>query len=304
MIYNSIYELIGKTPLVRLQSTSEDMAEILVKVEAFNPGGSVKDRIALSMIRDAEEKGILKSGDTIIEPTSGNTGIGLAMVSAALNYKVIFTMPETMSIERRKLMKAYGAEIVLTEGALGMKGAIDMAKRLSEENGYFMPSQFENEANPKAHIETTGVEILEDTNGNLDMFIAGVGTGGTLTGVSKVLKEHNDKIQIVAVEPFDSSVLSGNKPGMHKIQGIGANFVPEILDMNIIDKIECVKTIEAFEACRKVASVDGMLLGISSGAAIHVAFEKAKELGRGKRIVVLAPDTGERYLSTELFSLE
>lgn len=305
MIYNNIYELIGKTPLVRLNnSTIEDMAEILVKVESFNPGGSVKDRIAYSMIKDAEDRGIIKKGDTIVEPTSGNTGIGLAMVGASMGYRVMFTMPETMSMERRKLMKAYGAEIVLTDGGKGMKGAIEMAKKLSDENGYFMPQQFENEANPKAHIENTALEILEDTEGKVDMFIAGVGTGGTITGVGTVLKEKNKDIQIIAVEPYDSSVLAGNAPGPHKIQGIGAGFVPKILDMNIIDQIKSVKIIEAFEAARKVASNDGILTGISSGAAIHVAFEKAKELGSGKTIVVLAPDTGERYLSTELFSFE
>lgn len=305
MIYNNIYELIGKTPLVRLNnSTTEDMAEILVKVESFNPGGSVKDRIAYSMIKDAEDKGIIKKGDTIVEPTSGNTGIGLAMVGASMGYRVMFTMPETMSMERRKLMKAYGAEIVLTDGSKGMKGAIEMAKKLSDENGYFMPQQFENEANPRAHIENTALEILKDTEGKVDMFIAGVGTGGTITGVGTVLKENNKDIQIIAVEPYDSSVLAGNAPGPHKIQGIGAGFVPKILDMNIIDQIKSVKTIEAFEAARKVASNDGILTGISSGAAIHVAFEKAKELGSGKTIVVLAPDTGERYLSTELFSFE
>lgn len=304
MIYNNIYELIGNTPLVRLNSTTEDMAEILVKVEFFNPGGSVKDRIALSMIEDAEEKGLLKKGQTIVEPTSGNTGIGLAMVGAAKGYRVIFTMPETMSLERRRLMKAYGAEIVLTEGSKGMKGAIEMAEKLAKENGYFMPQQFENEANPKAHIENTALEILKDTNGKVDMFIAGVGTGGTVTGVGKVLKEKAKGVKIVAIEPFDSSVLSGNAPGPHKIQGIGAGFVPKILDRKIIDEIECVKTLEAFEAARKVASIDGILVGISSGAALHVAYEKAKKLGSGKTIVVLAPDTGERYLSTELFSLE
>lgn len=304
MIYENIYELIGETPLIKLKNKEKDMADILVKVESFNPGGSVKDRVALSMIKDAEEKGILKEGQTIVEPTSGNTGIGLAMVGAAMGYKVVFTMPETMSMERRKLMKSYGAEIVLTEGSKGMKGAIEMAETLSKEKNYYMPSQFENEANPKAHIESTAVEILEDTKGDIDMFIAGVGTGGTITGVGKVLKKKNKKIKIVAVEPYDSSVLKGNAPGSHKIQGIGAGFVPKILDLNIIDMIESVKTLEAYEAARKVAKEDGILLGISSGAALHVAFEKAKELGKGKKIVVLAPDTGERYLSTELFSFE
>ncbi len=303
MKYNSIYEVIGNTPLVKLNSTKEDMAEILVKIEFFNPGGSVKDRVALSMIEDAEEKGLIKKGDTIVEPTSGNTGVGLAMVGASKGYKIVFTMPETMSIERRKLMGAFGAEIVLTDGSKGMRGAIEMAEKLSKENGYFMPQQFENEANPKAHIKTTAVEILEDTNGNVDMFIAGIGTGGTITGVSKVLKEKNKDIKIVGIEPADSSVLLGGKPGPHKIQGIGAGFVPKILELDIIDEIIPVKTFEAYEAARKVASEDGILVGISSGAAIHVAYEKAKELGPGKTIVVLAPDTGERYLSTDLFPL-
>ncbi|KMT20825.1 cysteine synthase A [Clostridium cylindrosporum] len=305
MIYDNIYGLIGNTPLVRLNNiTDEDMADILVKVEFFNPGGSVKDRIALAMIEEAEKSGLLKKGQTIVEPTSGNTGIGLAMVGAAKGYRVIFTMPETMSMERRRLMKAFGAEIVLTEGSKGMKGAIEMAEKLTKENGYYMPQQFENPANPKAHIENTSLEILKDTDGKVDMFIAGVGTGGTVTGVGKVLKENIKDVKIVAVEPYDSSVLSGNQPGPHKLQGIGAGFVPKILDRNVIDEIECVKTLEAFEAARKVASKEGLLVGISSGAALHVALEKAKELGKGKTIVVLAPDTGERYLSTELFSFE
>ncbi|MEF9953130.1 MAG: cysteine synthase A [Clostridium sp.] len=303
MIVNNIYELIGNTPMIRLQNIDSNSADILVKLEFFNPGGSVKDRIALSMVEEAEKRGDLVKGQKIVEPTSGNTGIGLAMVGAAKGYKVVFTMPETMSVERRKLMKAYGAEIVLTEGSKGMKGAIEMAQKLANEEGYFMPQQFENPDNPSAHINTTAKEILNDTNGKIDMFIAGVGTGGTITGVSTALKESVKDIKVVAVEPFDSSVLSGGQPGPHKIQGIGAGFVPKILDKNIIDEIVTIKTENAYEAARKLASNYGILVGISSGAAIYAALEKAKELGSGKTIVVMAPDTGERYLSTELFEL-
>ncbi|MEG0641084.1 MAG: cysteine synthase A [Clostridium sp.] len=305
MIYNNIYELIGNTPLVRLNNFEDsNMAQILVKVEFFNPGGSVKDRIALMMIEEAEKSGALKKGQTIVEPTSGNTGIGLAMVGASKGYRVVFTMPETMSIERRRLMRAYGADIVLTDGSKGMKGAIEMAKKLSIENNYFMPQQFENKDNPKAHIINTAEEILKDTNGKVDMFIAGVGTGGTITGVGEVLKKKIKDVKIVAIEPHESSVISGGKAGAHKIQGIGAGFIPKILDMSIIDEVVTVKTQEAYDAARWVASKQGILVGISSGAAIHVAIEKAKELGPLKTIVVLAPDTGERYLSTELFNFE
>ncbi|MEG0133922.1 MAG: cysteine synthase A [Clostridium sp.] len=303
MIINNIYELIGNTPMIRIQNNNENMADILVKLEYFNPGGSVKDRIALYMIEEAEKRGDLKKGQKIVEPTSGNTGIGLAMIGAAKGYDIVFTMPETMSVERRKLMKAYGAEIVLTEGSKGMKGAIEMAQKLQREEGYFMPQQFENPDNPKAHINTTAREIIKDTNGKVDMFIAGVGTGGTLTGVSTVLKKEIKDIKIVAVEPFDSNILSGGQAGPHKIQGIGAGFVPKILDTNIIDEIEAIKSEEAYKAARKLASEYGILVGISSGAALSVAFEKAKELGKGKTIVVIAPDTGERYLSTELYEL-
>ncbi|MEF9935333.1 MAG: cysteine synthase A [Clostridium sp.] len=303
MIFNNIYELIGNTPMIRLQSIEDNAADILVKLEYFNPGGSVKDRIALTMIEEAEKRGDLKKGQKIVEPTSGNTGIGLAMIGAAKGYDVVFTMPETMSIERRKLMKAYGAEIVLTEGSKGMKGAIEMAQKLSKEEGYFMPQQFENPDNPKAHVNTTAKEILKDTDGKIDMFIAGVGTGGTITGVSTALKESVKNLKVIAVEPYDSRVLSGGNPGPHKIQGIGAGFVPKILDMNIIDEIATIKTESAYEAARKVAKDYGILVGISSGAALFVAFEKAKELGSGKTIVVMAPDTGERYLSTELYEI-
>lgn len=305
MIFNNIYETIGNTPLVRLNRLVEgDMAEVLVKLEYFNPGGSVKDRAALSMIEEAERQGLLKPGHTIIEPTSGNTGIGLAMVGAAKGYRIIFVMPETMSIERRKLMKAYGAEIVLTEGAKGMRGAIEMAEKLANENGYFMPQQFNNPANPAAHVKTTAKELLNQTGGNIDAFVASVGTGGTITGIGQVLKSEIPGIQIIAVEPKDSPVLSGGEPGPHKIQGIGAGFIPKILDTTVYDEIQRITTEEAFETARKMGKMEGILVGISSGAAIFAALKKAKSLGKGKRVVVIAPDTGERYLSTELFDME
>lgn len=305
MIFNNIHETIGRTPLIRLNRiTNEDMAEVLVKMEYFNPGGSVKDRIALSMIETAEEEGLLTKGQTIIEPTSGNTGIGLSMVGAAKGYRVILVMPETMSIERRKLMKAYGAEIILTEGARGMGGAIEMASKLTAENGYFMPQQFKNLANPAIHMKTTANEIISQTEGNIDMFIAGVGTGGTITGVGKILKQSLPSVKIVAVEPENSPVLSGGKPGSHKIQGIGAGFIPEIMDLSILDEIVAVSNEDAMDTSRKIGRLEGMLVGISSGAAIFAALKKAEEIGKGKRIVVIAPDTGERYLSTELFNME
>jgi cysteine synthase len=305
MIFNNIYETIGNTPLVKLNKlTDENMAEVVVKLEYFNPGGSVKDRIALSMIETAEKEGVLKEGMTIIEPTSGNTGIGIAMVAAAKGYRVIFVMPETMSVERRKLMKAYGAEFVLTEGPKGMRGAIEMAEKLAEENGYFMPQQFMNKANPAVHMRTTAQEIMSQTDGKFDAFIAGVGTGGTVTGVGTILKEQMPDAKVIAVEPADSPVISGGKPGPHKIQGIGAGFIPGILDTKVIDEVITITNEEAFEMARKVAKAEGMLLGISSGAAIAAALKKARELGAGKRVVVIAPDTGERYLSTELFNME
>lgn len=305
MIFNNIYETIGMTPMVKLNRLiDEKSAEIIVKLEYFNPGGSVKDRIALAMIETAEKSGRLVKGQAIIEPTSGNTGIGLAMVGAAKGYRVILVMPETMSIERRKLMKAYGAEIILTEGAKGMKGAIEMAINLSKENQYFMPMQFENIANPEIHSTTTAYEIIEQTKGEFDMFIAGVGTGGTITGVGSELKKNYPNIKIVAVEPEASPVLSGGNPGPHKIQGIGAGFIPEILDMKIIDEIIKIPNEVALETARSLGKQEGMLVGISSGAAVNAAIQKAKELGAGKRIVVIAPDTGERYLSTELFNME
>jgi cysteine synthase A len=303
MIYNNIYETIGSTPMVKINRLSDNTAaEILVKLEYFNPGASVKDRIALSMIERAEEEGLLKKGETIVEPTSGNTGIGLAMVGAAKGYRVILVMPETMSIERRKLMKAYGAEIVLTEGAKGMRGAIETANKLARENGYFMPLQFENTANPEIHMKTTAIEILNQTEGKIHAFVAGVGTGGTITGVGRILKRHIPDITIIAVEPSSSPVLSGGNPGPHKIQGIGAGFIPSIMDMDIVDEIITVSNEEAMDTARLLARMEGMLVGISSGAAVFGAMKKAKELGAGKRIVTLAPDTGERYLSTELFS--
>ena len=305
MIYNNITELIGRTPLVSLKKISEGLgAEIIAKVESFNPGGSIKDRIALNMVIQAEKEGKINKDTVIIEPTSGNTGIGLAMVAAAKGYKLILTMPETMSIERRNLLKAYGAEIQLTPGAKGMKGAIDRALELQKEiTNSFIPQQFENPHNPQIHRETTAREIIEATEGEIDIFVAGVGTGGTITGVGQVLKENIKQVQIVAVEPSDSPVLSGGNPGPHKIQGIGAGFVPEVLDVGIIDKIIKVSGPHAFQAARDVVEKEGILIGISGGAAIHGAVELAKlPENKGKKIIVVLPDTGERYLSTELFN--
>ena len=306
-IYKSLVELIGRTPLLELKNYSEQHdleATLLGKLEYFNPAGSVKDRIAKAMIEDAEEKGLLNPKSVIIEPTSGNTGIGLAAVAAARGYRIILTMPETMSIERRNLLKAYGAEVVLTEGVKGMKGAIEKAKELTQSiPNSFMPGQFDNPANPKVHVATTGPEIWEDTEGEVDIFVAGVGTGGTISGVGKYLKQQNPKVKIVAVEPFDSPVLSGGKPGPHKIQGIGAGFVPQTLDTAIYDELIPVKNEDAFRATRDIARCEGVLIGISSGAAVWAATELAKRPeNKGKTIVVLLPDTGERYLSTPLFS--
>lgn len=308
-IVNSVTELIGDTPLVRLNRiVPEDSAEIYVKLEYQNPGSSVKDRIAISMIEVAEQEGILKPGDTIVEPTSGNTGIGLAMVAAAKGYKAILVMPETMSIERRNLLRAYGAELVLTPGAEGMNGAVRKAEELAQENPtYFIPQQFKNQANVKIHRETTGPEIVEaiqSLDGKLDAFIAGIGTGGTISGAGEVLKENFPSIQIAAVEPASSPLLSGGKPGPHKIQGIGANFVPDILNREIYDRIITVENEDAFEIARRVAKEEGILVGISSGAAIYAALQLAKELGAGKRIVAVVPSNGERYLSTPLFNFE
>ena len=307
VIYTSADQLIGNTPLLELTHIEKSLnlgARVLAKLEYFNPAGSVKDRIAKSMIDDAEASGKLSSGSVIIEPTSGNTGIGLASVAAARGYRVILVMPETMSVERRRLMKAYGAELVLTEGSKGMKGAIEKAKELAAEiPGSFIPSQFENGANPRAHRESTGPEIFADTDGAVDIFVAGVGTGGTVTGVGEYLKNRNPGIKIVAVEPADSPVLSGGAPGPHKIQGIGAGFVPDVLNTAVYDEIIPVENEDAFSAGRLIATSEGVLVGISSGAALHAAIQLAKRPeNAGKTIVVLFPDTGDRYLSTPLFA--
>ena len=293
-IYNSILDKIGSTPLVRINKLNEGGAEVLVKVEYFNPGGSVKDRVGLAMIEKAEQEGKLKAGALIIEPTSGNTGIGLALAAAVKGYRLILTMPDTMSIERRKLLAAYGAELVLTEGAKGMKGAIEKAEELVRENpGSFMPQQFNNMANPEIHKHSTALEILRDTDGHVDAFVAGVGTGGTLTGVGEVLKGYNPQAKLFAVEPSDSPVLSGGKPGPHKIQGIGAGFVPAVLNTEIIDEIIKVTAEDAGKAARLAASREGLLIGISSGAALHAALMLSKRPEfKGKRIVALLPDCG------------
>ncbi|MHD0398600.1 cysteine synthase A [Staphylococcus simulans] len=303
---DNIVQLIGDTPVVKLNRVvPEGAADVYVKLEYQNPGGSVKDRIALAMIERAEQEGKIKPGDTIVEPTSGNTGIGLAFVAAAKGYKAVFTMPETMSQERRNLLKAYGAEVVLTPGSEAMKGAIKKAKELKEEYGYYEPQQFENPANPLIHELTTGPELVEQFEGRtIDAFLAGVGTGGTLTGVGKVLKEKYPNVQIVAIEPEGSPILSGGEPGPHKLQGLGAGFIPETLDTNIYDEVIKVGNEIAMETSRKVAKEEGILAGISSGAAIHAAIEKAKELGEGKTVVTVLPSNGERYLSTPLYSFE
>lgn len=303
-IYADILEKIGRTPLVRISKLNRGNAEVLVKVESFNPAGSVKDRIAIGMIEAAEKAGKIAPGALIIEPTSGNTGIGLALVAAVKGYRLILTMPDTMSIERRKLLAAYGAELVLTEGALGMKGAIAKAEELAETHpGSFIPQQFDNPANPEYHKQTTAEEIWQDAGGRVDAFVAGVGTGGTLTGVGEVLKARNPDVKLIAVEPSDSPVLSGGRPGPHKIQGIGAGFVPSVLDTQIIDEIFPVGAEDAGDTARAAAKREGLLVGISSGAALFAALE----LGRrpeyaGKRIIALLPDTGERYLSGWLFN--
>ena len=306
-IYTSADQLIGKTPLLELTHIEKKYglkAKLLAKLEYFNPAGSVKDRIAKAMIDDAEEKGLLKEGSVIIEPTSGNTGIGLAAVAAAKGYRIIIVMPETMSVERRQLMKAYGAELVLTDGAKGMKGAIAKADELAQEiPGSFVPGQFVNEANPKAHFATTGPEIYEDTDGHVDYFVAGVGTGGTITGVGQYLKAKNPAVKVVAVEPKSSAVLSTGVAGSHKIQGIGAGFVPQVLDTGIYDEIIPVENEDAFATGREIGHSEGILVGISSGAAVWAAVELAKRPeNAGKNIVVLLPDTGDRYLSTPMFA--
>lgn len=302
---NNISETVGKTPLVRLNNmVDEDSAEILVKIEFFNPSSSVKDRASLYMIEGAEKEGLLKKGGTIIEPTSGNTGIGLAMIGAAKGYKVILVMPDTMSVERRRLMEAYGAQIILTDGAKGMAGSVELAKKLAKENNYFMPNQFGNEYNLLAHYETTAIEILEDTDGILDAFVAGVGTGGTITGAGKRLKEHDKNIMLVAVQPSKSPVLTGGAPGGHKIQGIGANFIPEIYSKELVDEVLSIDEEAAYSYARRIAKEEGILCGISSGANVAAASIIAKRLGKGKRVVTVLPDTGERYLSTDLYNGE
>ncbi len=306
-VFSSVLDMVGGTPLLEAKNLERELglkAKILMKLEYLNPAGSVKDRIARAMILDAREKGLLKEGATLIEPTSGNTGIGLASMAASLGYRLILTMPETMSVERRNILKAYGAEIVLTDGARGMTGAIEKAKELAQEiPDSFIPGQFENPVNPKAHIETTGPEIWEDTKGKVDIFVAGVGTGGTITGVGTYLKEKNPNVKIVAMEPSDSPVLSGGKPGPHKLQGIGAGFIPETLDTEIYDEILTIGSEEAFSGARQIAQKEGVLVGISSGAAFAAAVKLAKwPENEGKTIVVLLPDSGDRYYSTPLFT--
>ena len=302
-IYNSITELIGNTPIVKLNNIiPEGAADVYVKIEAFNPGSSVKDRIALRMIEDAEKSGTIKPGNIIVEPTSGNTGIGLAWVGAAKGYKVIIVMPETMSVERRKIIQAYGAELILTPGSEGMKGAIEKAKEIAKEKNGWVPLQFSNPSNPAVHETTTGVEIIEAFGPTgLDAFVSGVGTGGTVSGVSHALKKANPNIQVYAVEADESAVLSGEKPGPHKIQGISAGFIPDTLDTNAYDSVIRVTSDDAIATSRLLGGKEGFLAGISSGAAIYAAIEKAKELGKGKKILALLPDNGERYLSTSLY---
>lgn len=305
-VADNILQLIGKTPVVRLNRiVGKTDADVYLKLEFFNPGGSVKDRIAWSMINEAEKRGDLKPGDVIIEPTSGNTGIGLALVAAAKGYRTILVMPDTMSQERRNLLKAYGAELVLTPGAEGMKGAVNKATELSKEyDNAFLPQQFKNKDNVKVHVETTAQEIIDDFGSELDAFVAGVGTGGTITGVGRVLKEKSPNTHIVAVEPSASPILQGGKPGPHKIQGIGANFIPDILDTDIYDEVIGIDNEEAFEWARKLAREEGVLGGISTGAAVAAALRVARRLGEGKKVLAVAPSNGERYLSTPLYQFE
>ncbi len=306
MIYNDITETIGRTPLLRLNGIERKRnlkAELYAKLEAFNPAGSIKDRAAYYMIKDAEERGILKPGGTIIEPTSGNTGIGLAAIAAAKGYRAIFVLPESMSVERRKLLKAYGAELVLTDAALGMQGAVDKADELAKEiDGAMVMGQFENPANARAHVETTGPEIWEALDGKVDMIVAGVGTGGTITGTGKFLKGKNPDVKVIGVEPYDSPLISEGRAGAHKLQGIGANFIPELLDKSVIDDMSLITTEEAYSGVRALATEEGYLAGITSGAVLAAALKEAgKPENEGRRIVVILPDTGERYLSTDLF---
>ncbi|MCM6880745.1 cysteine synthase A [Enterococcus italicus] len=304
-IYESITELVGQTPIVKLSKlVPDDAADVYVKLESFNPGSSVKDRIALAMIEKAEQTGELQPGSTIIEPTSGNTGIGLAMIGSAKGYKVIIVMPETMSIERRKLMQAYGAELILTPGSEGIKGSIAKATELAEKEGYFLPLQFENPENPHIHEVTTGVEIADAFADGLDAFVSGIGTGGTITGAGKVLAEKFPGIDIVGVEPAESAVLSGGQPGPHKIQGIGTGFVPKVLDRDVITEVIAVAGDDAIKTAREVAHQEGFLVGISSGAAVNAALQVAKKLGKGKKVLAILPDNGERYLSTALYDFE
>jgi len=304
IVGNSIVDLVGRTPLVKLnRMTGSEDADVYVKLEYFNPGSSVKDRIAVAMIQAAEKSGEIKEGSTIIEPTSGNTGIGLAMIAAAKGYKSVLVMPDTMSSERRNLLRAYGADLVLTPGAEGMKGAIAKAEELSEKNGWYMPQQFNNEANPEIHRLTTGPEIA-DAMDRVDAFVSGIGTGGTITGVGSVLKERFPDVSIVAVEPTDSAVLSGGKPGPHKIQGIGAGFIPKVLNTEIYDEIIQVTNDESYDTARRAAREEGILGGVSSGAAIYAALQVAKKLGKGKKVVAILPSNGERYLSTPLYQFD
>lgn len=305
-LYNNISEVIGNTPLVKLNNlTDEDAADIYVKLEFMNPGSSVKDRIALAMIEAAEKEGKLDKDTTIIEPTSGNTGIGLAMVAASKGYKTMLVMPDTMSKERRNLLKAYGAELILTPGAEGMKGAIKKAEELVEKNGYFMPQQFENMANPEIHAKTTGRELVEQTEGlTVDGFVSGIGTGGTISGAGKVLKEAHPEVRVYALEPEDSAILSGGEPGPHKLQGLGAGFVPGTLDTDIYDEVVTVGNEAAMERARELAAKEGILGGISSGAAVEASIQVAKKLGKGKNVITVLPSNGERYLSTPLFNFE
>ena len=302
MIYNGVLELVGNTPILKVNNLikEENIADIYVKLEKFNPGGSVKDRAALGMIEKAEKEGLLKEGSVIVEPTSGNTGIALALIGGLKGYKVIIVMPETMSKERRDLIKAYGAELVLTEGAKGMKGAIEKALEIGSGDGYFIPQQFENLANPEKHYETTAEEIFNDIP-DLDAFVAGVGTGGTIVGISKKKKKKNPEIKAVAVEPASSPVLSGGNPGGHKIQGIGAGFVPSIYDKDFVDEILPIKDEDAFETAKAFVNAEGVLVGISAGAAIYGAIQVARKLGKGKKVLAIAPDGGEKYISMGLF---
>ena len=303
MIFENITELIGNTPLISLNNlVSKDSAEVILKLESFNPGGSIKDRIAYNMIEEAEKAGKISPGGVLVEPTSGNTGIGIAMVGAAKGYDVVLTMPESMSQERRQMLKAYGAELILTQASEGMKGAISKAEEIAAERDGFIPSQFKNPANPDIHRKTTAKEIITETQGKIDYFVAGVGTGGTITGTGEELKKRINNLRVVAVEPENSAVISGDEPGSHKIQGIGAGFIPEVLNTDIIDRVEKVKNEEAFATAKDLAAREGIFAGISTGAAVAAALKLAEEIAKDKRIIVIAPDTGERYLSTGIFS--